>query len=54
MSAHEAGEALYQGLAARLVSDDALRERVATVARAMGIPATTLLLDLRADAWGIA
>ena len=51
MSAHDAREALYQDLVAGRTLDVA---RVAAVARTMGIPAATLLVDLRAEAWGIA
>jgi len=46
-----AREALFRDIVAGLPLDLA---RVAAVARLMGIPTTTLLVDLRAEAWGVA
>lgn len=53
MSADETRESIFQDLAAGSVTGDALRERVAALARVMGIPAVTLLLDLYVEARGI-
>ena len=50
MSAHDEREALYRDVVAGRALD---ATRVATVARLIGISATTLLVDLRAEAWGI-
>jgi len=54
MSAHDERESIYRDLVAGRLAGDALRERVVALARAMGISATALAVDLRAEAWGLA
>lgn len=53
MNADEIRESIFQDLVAGRIAGDPLRERVAALARVMGVPAAAILLDLYVEVRGL-